>query len=292
MADYTDAAFRQMCKSRGCNVTVTEMVSATALVRGNRKSWEMAHVPKSEGFAGVQVFGNNAPEVAKACTLICEKKAKSESFPSFIDLNFGCPVKKITEQGAGAALLRDREKIAEIAAAAVAASPLPITAKIRLGWKKDESLEIALLLERAGISALTVHGRTANQGYSGKADWKAIAKAAEAVSIPVIGNGDVAGKKDAEAKMKETGCSGAMIGRAALGNPAVFSGKEKEGWQKLLMEYERLGRKHGSLTLKSLKFHASQFASGESEASRIRGKINSAKSVSQLVELAAPVKRE
>ena len=292
MADYTDSAFRQMCKARGCGVTVTEMVSATALVRNNKKSWEMAHVPRSEGFAGVQIFGNNASEVAGACGLICERKAKRESFPSFIDLNFGCPVKKIVEQGAGAALLRDKGRMAEIARAAVEASALPMTAKIRLGWKKDESLEIAQALEKAGISALVVHGRTASQGYSGKADWNAIGKVASALKIPVIGNGDISSRKDAEDRTKETGCSGIMIGRAALANPSVFSGKPKQSWQALALEYEKLAEKNHSLTLKSLKFHASQFASGEKEASKIRGAINSAKSISGLVELAAPVKRE
>ena len=292
MADYTDSAFRSMCKSRGCDVTVTEMVSSTALVRNNAKSWEMAHVPKIEGFAGVQIFGNNASEVARACRLICEKKAKKESFPSFIDLNFGCPVKKIIEQGVGAALLRDTGKMTEMARVAVEASLLPVTAKIRLGWKKDESLEIASALEKAGICALVVHGRTAGAGYSGKADWKAIGKVAAELKIPVIGNGDISSKKDAEKRIKETGCSGIMIGRAALANPSVFSGKPKEDWQKLALEYEKLAEKNHSLTLKSLKFHASQFASGENEASKIRGAINSAKSISELVELAAPVKRE
>ncbi len=281
-----------MCKARGCDVTVTEMVSATALVRSNAKSWEMAHVPKQEGFAGVQIFGNNASEVATACRLICEKKAEKQSFPSFIDMNFGCPVKKIVEQGAGAALLQDKGRLVEIAAAAVEASSLPVTAKIRLGWKKDESLEIAAALEKAGICALVVHGRTASQGYSGKADWKAIGKVAAALSLPVIGNGDVSSRKEAEARMKETGCAGVMIGRAALANPSVFSGKPKESWQKLALEYENLAEKNHGLTLKSLKFHASQFASGETEASKIRDAINSAKTSAQLIELAAPVKRK
>jgi len=220
MARHTDVAFRQLCKEQGADVMVTEFVQSEALVRDNAKAWEMVDFTEGQRPMGVQIFGATPASMAKAARLVCDRMR-----PDFLDLNFGCPAHKVIEQNAGSGLLRCTPLLYDLVKAVKDAIPdVPLTAKMRLGWDHSTivAVEVAGRLEALGVEALAVHGRTKEQGYSGEAHWGWIAQVAAAVEIPVVGNGDVKDGASALVRRKETGVSGLMIGRAALGNPWIF----------------------------------------------------------------------
>lgn len=218
MAGAGDRAFREICARFGAAYTVSEMVSAKALQFGDRKTEELMLLGGEARPAGIQIFGSE-PEVMAAAA----KKAMAFS-PDFIDINMGCPAPKITGPGAGSALMKDPRLCGEIVAAAAEAVPVPVTVKMRAGWDADSvnAPEVALICEKAGAAAVAVHARTRAQQYAPPADWNVIRAVREAVSIPVIGNGDVTGAQSAALMLEQTGCDAVMIGRAALGNPWVF----------------------------------------------------------------------
>ena len=221
MARHTDVAFRQLCKEQGADVMVTEFVQSEALIRDNVKAWEMVDFPEGQRPMGVQIFGATPASMAKAARLVCDRVK-----PDFLDLNFGCPAHKVIEQNAGSGLLRCTPLLYDLVKSVKDAIPdVPLTAKMRLGWDHSTivAVEVAGRLQELGVEALAVHGRTKEQGYSGEAHWGWIAKVAAAVDIPVIGNGDVKDGASAMLRRRETGVSGLMIGRAALGNPWVFA---------------------------------------------------------------------
>src|SRR3989338_814648 len=192
MAGYTDAAFRLLCKEHGAQLTVTELISAESIVRGNKQGFELAKTSDGEHPFGIQLFGSNPKSIANAAAIL-EKNA------DFIDLNFGCPAPKVTRNMGGAALLTKPELIAEIVRGIVATIKKPVTAKIRLGINDSNcAVQIAKLIERSGASALFVHARTLKQGYGGEPDWNKIAEIKKSVSIPVFGNGKVTSYADAE----------------------------------------------------------------------------------------------
>lgn len=219
MAGYTDTVFRQICKAHGAAMVYTEFVSADALVRHSQKTLRYLQFEPSERPLGIQIFGSNPETMALAVELVTEKFQ-----PDVIDLNFGCSVRKVIKKGAGAALLKNPDLLQKIAAAAVGATYLPVTAKIRMGWSAGENIavEIAQRLEQSGVAAITVHPRTAIEGFKKPADWQVIAAVKQAVRIPVIGNGDIKQPAHALAMMTATGCDGVMIGRGALSNPWIF----------------------------------------------------------------------
>jgi nifR3 family TIM-barrel protein len=220
MARHTDVAFRQLCKEQGADVMVTEFVQSEALIRDNAKAWEMVDFTEGQRPMGVQIFGATPASMAKAARLVCDRMR-----PDFLDLNFGCPAHKVIEQNAGSGLLRCTPLLYDLVKAVKDAIPdVPLTAKMRLGWDHSTivAVEVAGRLEALGVEALAVHGRTKEQGYSGEAHWGWIAQVAAAVEIPVVGNGDVKDGASALVRRKETGVSGLMIGRAALGNPWIF----------------------------------------------------------------------
>ena len=220
MAGVTDLAFRTICRELGAGYTVTEMVSAKALCYQDRKTLPLLTLGEGEHPAAVQLFGCDEEAMEKGAA-----KAAEYSGADIIDINMGCPVPKVCNNGEGSGLARDPAKAAQVAAAVIrGAGDKPVTAKIRLGWDKGHLnyLELAKRLEDAGVAAIAVHGRTKVQMYSGKADWNAIREAKEALSIPVIANGDVFSPKDAVDILKRTGCDGVMIGRGAFGNPWLF----------------------------------------------------------------------
>jgi nifR3 family TIM-barrel protein len=221
MAGVSDKIFRQLCKEHGADILTTEFVSAEGIFRRNQRTREYLDFDEIERPIGVQLFGADPEHMAEAARQVIDWVA-----PDFIDLNFGCPVNKVVAKNGGSALLKDCPTLASVAAAVVrAVAPMPVTAKIRIGWDADSinAPRVARILVDAGIAAITVHGRTRAQGYAGAADWDTIAEVAAAVSIPVIGNGDLASAADVAKRCHETGIAGAMIGRAAMSAPWIFS---------------------------------------------------------------------
>ena len=220
MAGVTDSVFRRLCKEQGADVLVTEFVSADGILHRNERTREMLNFRAEERPVGIQLFGADPQRMAEAA-----KSVRDWVGPDFIDLNFGCPVNKVVCRHGGSALLRDCPLLERIASAVVKAiAPLPVTAKIRLGWSREtiNATTTATILEQAGIAAVAVHGRTKEQGYSGVADWEAIAQVAEAVSIPVVGNGDIGNVEEIVLRLRSTKVRGLMIGRAAMTSPWLF----------------------------------------------------------------------
>src|SRR5215210_1287935 len=221
MAGVSDKIFRQLCKERGADVLVTEFVSAEGVFRRNERTREYLDFDECERPIGVQLFGGNAEHMAEAAKHVVDWVQ-----PDFIDLNFGCPVNKVVAKNGGSALLKDCPTLSAVASAVVnAVAPVPVTAKIRIGWDEQSinAPQVAGILEDLGIAAIAVHGRTRAQGYSGAADWSVIGEVAAAVRIPVIGNGDITNARDVAQRRCETGIAGVMIGRAAMSAPWIFA---------------------------------------------------------------------
>jgi nifR3 family TIM-barrel protein len=221
MAGFCDQSFRRLCKGFGAEVLTSEFVMANAVLNAGDDSrlWDLVRFGEDERPFGIQLFGADAGLLGEAAA-----KVRERFRPDFIDLNYGCPAPKIVGQNAGSALLKDLPNALAIAKAVVEAAPdTPVTAKMRLGWDFSHivAADFAKMLESVGVRAVTVHGRTRIQGYSGDADWKAIAAVVKAVQIPVVGNGAVNGTYPAEI-IRESGVAGVMVGRAALGNPWIF----------------------------------------------------------------------
>jgi tRNA-dihydrouridine synthase B len=220
MAGVTDKIFRQICKRYGADVLVTEFVSAEGVFRRNERTREYLDFDNSERPLGVQLFGANPAHMAEAAKQVVDWVA-----PDFIDLNFGCPVNKVVAKNGGSALLKDCPTLSSVAKAVVqSVAPLPVTAKIRIGWDANSinAVRVAEILQECGIAALAVHGRTRAQGYSGEADWRVIGEVVEAVTIPVIGNGDLFSAQEVARRRTETKIAGGMIGRAAMSAPWIF----------------------------------------------------------------------
>ncbi|HNT65045.1 MAG TPA: tRNA dihydrouridine synthase DusB [bacterium] len=217
LAGWSDSIFRRLCKRAGAGWVFTEMVSSDGVLHRQSKTMEFIEFCESERPISIQLYGGNSEVMARAAEMLAFHR------PDGLDLNFGCPVKKVIKTGAGSALLRDLPRMTEIVRRVVAAVDLPVSAKIRAGWEEDHAVEIALALEDAGVQMVTVHARTQAMKFSGKADWCIIQRVKAAVRIPVIGNGDVRSAVDAEQMVRQTGCDGIMIGRGSQGNPWIFS---------------------------------------------------------------------
>jgi tRNA-dihydrouridine synthase B len=221
MEDVTDPAFRLLCKRFGADMVYTEFISADALIRSVKRTEQKLTIFNEERPVAIQLYGREPAAMAEAA------KIAEESKPEFIDLNFGCPVKKVAGKGAGAGLLRDIPKMLEITSAVVKAVKLPVTVKTRLGWDEDNQIivELAERLQDCGIAALAIHGRTRSQMYKGDADWTLIGdvKNNQRMHIPIIGNGDVTTPERAEECFDRYGVDAVMVGRASIGRPWIFA---------------------------------------------------------------------
>ncbi len=217
MAGICNSSFRRICKEMGCGLVYAEMVSDKAIAYHNQKTIDMLYMTEEERPITQQIFGSDKESFVEAAKYIYENMHLD-----IIDINMGCPVPKVAVRAqAGSALLKSPEKIYDIVKAVVDTVPIPVTVKIRSGWDQNHinAVEVAKIIEKAGASAICVHPRTRNQGYSGKSDWNIIKEVKDNVSIPVIGNGDIKTKEDAKKMLDETGCDAIMIGRGVLGNP-------------------------------------------------------------------------
>ena len=219
MAGVTDVTFRGMCKEMGADVMVTEFVSAEGILQRDDRTRHYTDFDDGQRPLGVQLFGADGVRMGEAARKVIDWKQ-----PDFIDINFGCPVNKVVSKNGGSSLLKNCPLLAEVAREVAKAVPIPVTAKMRIGWDAENinAVEVARILEDNGIQAITVHGRTRAQGYTGVADWDVIGQVADAVKIPVIGNGDITSGMDVEVRRAQTNVKGIMIGRAAMANPWVF----------------------------------------------------------------------
>lgn len=284
MEDVTDRAFRQLCKRHGADIVYTEFVSAEALRRGVEKTMRKLRCDDVERPLAVQIFGSTVESMVEAAVIAEEFR------PEYLDINFGCPTKKVAGKGAGAALLKEPEKMAAIAEAVVKAVKLPVTAKTRIGWDHDSIniLDVLRRLEDAGIRALALHGRTRSDMYKGKADWGWIAEARKHARIPLIGNGDIWSAEDAVRMFGETGVDGVMIGRGSIGNPFVFSATKhmlrtgepapppgfreriRAAIEHLELSVEFKGERYGTLEMRR---HYSTYLKGLPKVSVVRNKL-------------------
>jgi len=298
MAGVSDLPFRLLCREQGASLVAMEMVSAKAVCYNNGKTWDLMRTVPEEAPVSLQLFGHEEEAIAEACDRIRERQIPF----ALLDINMGCPVPKVAGNGDGSALMKDPALIERIVRAAVLHMDRPVTVKIRKGFDKDHlnAVECALAAQEGGASAVTVHGRTREQMYSGKADWSVIAQVKEAVSVPVIGNGDVTDGPSAEAMLQETGCDGVMVARGAKGNPWVFreirayltdgSYVERPPQREIvqmLLRHARMAcaEKGERIAMNEMRSHAAWYLAGFPGASQLRGKINSVTSLSQLEAL-------
>ncbi|MFH1400912.1 MAG: tRNA dihydrouridine synthase DusB [Nanoarchaeota archaeon] len=216
MADVTDHPFRLLCARYGAAMTYTEQLSAAAINHDSPKTLRLARTSPCEGPVGIQLFGRDAQQL-----LVAARRFEHDF--DVVDINCGCPSKKIVQQGYGSALLKEKEFLHDMLRTLVEGLSVPVTVKMRSGFKHNEAVEIVKVLEKAGIAAITIHARTQEQGYRGKADWNIIRDVKHALKIPVIGNGDVDTPQKAKEMLEHTGCDYIMIGRAAMKNPWIFT---------------------------------------------------------------------
>ncbi len=219
MAGITDLPFRRICRRFGAGLTITEMIASRAVDQGRERTERMAEIGADEHPVGIQIAGSD-PDFLREAARWAESRG-----PDFIDINMGCPVKKICKQVAGSALLKDEARVARVIEAVVAATHLPVTLKIRTGWdeRSKNVARVARIAEECGVQMLTVHGRTRAQMFNGQANWEDIGLAKAAVSIPVLGNGDIVDGRSAREMLRVSGCDGVMVGRAVQGNPWVLA---------------------------------------------------------------------
>lgn len=287
LAGYTDLAFRLLCRELGAGLCFTEMISCHGMVYQQKNTLVLLQTCPQDRPLGVQLFGANPEIMGEAAAMITKNDA------DFIDINMGCPVRKVTRKGAGAALMGDMKLAQTIIKRVVANSHLPVTVKCRSGLDPENIIApaFAKMAEDAGATAVSVHGRTWKQAFSGTADWQVIREAQQQVAIPVIGNGDILQYSDGRHMLDETGCTGVMIGRGALGNPWVFSRQGRpdtlQGRLPVIQRHLELAERYLDVEKMffRLKNHVSRYLSGLPGASMIRQEIMRQRSFAELTSL-------
>jgi tRNA-dihydrouridine synthase B len=304
MAGVTDLVFRRICKELGADVMVTEFVSAEGIMQADERTRIYTEFDDEQRPVGVQLFGADGPRMAEAAKKIIDWKQ-----PDFIDINFGCPVKKVVSKNGGSSLLRDCPVLARVASSIAkgVGARVPVTAKIRIGWDQNliNAPEVCRILEDCGMQAIAVHGRTRAQGYSGEADWDVIDACSSAVSVPVIGNGDIQSGMDVERRRNSTGVSGVMIGRAAMQYPWIFRDAKRyletgihpepvsceERWE-LILRHARLLIEWGKFpterhAMQALRSRLMAYSKGLRHGKLLRGRFSVVNSVPELEDIAA-----
>lgn len=303
MAGIADRAFRELCINYGAGYTVSEMVSSKGLTMGDKKSGELLTLGEIENPAGVQIFGDN-PEIMTQAAKMCIKY-----HPNIIDINMGCPAPKIAMNGGGASFMKNPLLAGEIIKAVSKAVDIPVTVKIRKGWDDENitAVELAKIAEKNGAAAITVHGRTRMQMYSGKVDYDIIAKVKKAVDIPVIANGDIVDEQSAAIMFEKTNCDAIMIGRGALGNPWIFRRINaylnecrvlpdvsiNEKMVVMLKHIQKIIEYKGEYTaMREARHHAAYYTKGIRGGAALRKEISTFEHFEQLEELAYKIAKE
>ncbi|RKD20946.1 tRNA-U20-dihydrouridine synthase [Caminicella sporogenes DSM 14501] len=293
MAGVTDLTFRVICKEMGCGLVFTEMVSAKGIYYGDKKTEKLLKIEESERPVALQIFGSEPEIMAK----VAEKLNNHNH--DILDINMGCPTPKIVKNGDGSALLKNPKLIGRIVKSVVRASEKPVTVKIRKGWDESSinAVEVAKIIEQNGAKAISIHGRTREQFYTGKADWEIIKKVKEAVNIPVFGNGDVFTIEDAKAIKETTNCDGIMIARGAQGNPWIFkrinhyfqTGEilpPPSVEEKVSMCFRHLDmlidNKGEYIAIREIRKHAAWYLKGIKNSAKIRNEINKSTSIKEI----------